>query len=83
MVFERLAIKRTIKEIRTREYEIKKYERTIKETNGMTGVLDIVLERDGHDQPWGFRLQGGIDIGTALSVQRVSIITTSFELQFI
>ncbi|XP_076059053.1 uncharacterized protein LOC143035851 isoform X10 [Oratosquilla oratoria] len=35
----------------------------------------ITLERDGHDQPWGFRLQGGVDVGIPLSVQRVLVGT--------
>lgn len=34
--------------------------------------MELVLERDGHDQPWGFRLQGGADLAMPLSVQRVS-----------
>lgn len=38
----------------------------------MAGLIDLVLERDGHDQPWGFRLQGGVDLAMPLSVQRVS-----------
>lgn len=37
--------------------------------------MDIVLERDGHDQPWGFRLQGGVDVAMPLSVQRVLVGT--------
>lgn len=39
----------------------------------MTGVISLVLERDGHDQPWGFRLQGGTDVAMPLSVQRVLV----------
>ena len=40
-------------------------------TGAMAGVMSVTLERDGHDQQWGFRLQGGSDLGTPLSVQRV------------
>ncbi|XP_068233213.1 LIM domain-binding protein 3-like isoform X2 [Palaemon carinicauda] len=39
----------------------------------MSGVISLVLERDGHDQPWGFRLQGGADVAMPLSVQRVLV----------
>ncbi|XP_066967660.1 LIM domain-binding protein 3-like isoform X12 [Macrobrachium rosenbergii] len=39
----------------------------------MSGVISLVLERDGHDQPWGFRLQGGSDVALPLSVQRVLV----------
>ncbi|XP_064106116.1 PDZ and LIM domain protein 1-like isoform X9 [Macrobrachium nipponense] len=39
----------------------------------MSGVISLVLERDGHDQPWGFRLQGGADVALPLSVQRVLV----------
>ncbi|XP_018024566.1 LIM domain-binding protein 3, partial [Hyalella azteca] len=35
----------------------------------------VTLERDGHDQPWGFRLQGGVDVGLPLSVLRVLVGT--------
>lgn len=38
-------------------------------------LVHLVLERDGHDQPWGFRLQGGADVGLPLSVQRVLVGT--------
>jgi len=41
----------------------------------MSNVVHLVLERDGHDQPWGFRLQGGADVGLPLSVQRVLVGT--------
>ncbi|XP_047469391.1 LIM domain-binding protein 3-like isoform X4 [Penaeus chinensis] len=41
----------------------------------MTGVIRVTLERDGHDQPWGFRLQGGVDVAMPLSVQRVLVGT--------
>lgn len=41
----------------------------------MAGVIELVLERDGHDQPWGFRLQGGSDLGMPLSIQRVLVGT--------
>jgi len=34
----------------------------------------VDLRRDGPNQPWGFRLQGGIDFPTPLSIQSVSII---------
>lgn len=37
--------------------------------------VQITLERDGHDQPWGFRLQGGVDVGLPLSVLRVLVGT--------
>jgi len=40
-----------------------------------TMSMNVVLERDGHDQPWGFRLQGGSDVGLPLSVQRVLVGT--------
>ncbi|XP_042229977.1 LIM domain-binding protein 3-like isoform X2 [Homarus americanus] len=43
----------------------------------MAGIISIVLERDGHDQPWGFRLQGGVDVAMPLSVQRVLVGTPS------
>ena len=32
----------------------------------------VELRREGPNQPWGFRLQGGIDFPTALSIQSVS-----------
>lgn len=32
----------------------------------------IWLQRPTGDIPWGFRLQGGLDCGAPLSVQRVS-----------
>jgi len=35
--------------------------------------LELKLERDGHDQPWGFRLQGGSDVGLPLTVIRVLV----------
>jgi len=35
--------------------------------------LELSLERDGHDQPWGFRLQGGSDVGLPLTVIRVLV----------
>ncbi|KAK8747438.1 hypothetical protein OTU49_016813 [Cherax quadricarinatus] len=41
----------------------------------MAGLIELVLERDGHDQPWGFRLQGGVDVALPLSVQRVLVGT--------
>ncbi|XP_063858659.1 LIM domain-binding protein 3-like isoform X7 [Scylla paramamosain] len=41
----------------------------------MAGVIELILERDGHDQPWGFRLQGGADLAMPLSVQRVLVGT--------
>nr|XP_045609525.1 PDZ and LIM domain protein 3-like isoform X5 [Procambarus clarkii] len=41
----------------------------------MAGLINLVLERDGHDQPWGFRLQGGVDVAMPLSVQRVLVGT--------
>ncbi|XP_071540326.1 uncharacterized protein [Panulirus ornatus] len=41
----------------------------------MAGLIELVLERDGHDQPWGFRLQGGVDLAMPLSVQRVLVGT--------
>jgi len=34
---------------------------------------EVTLERDGHDQPWGFRLQGGSDVGLPLTVLRVLV----------
>jgi len=42
-----------------------------------SNLVHLVLERDGHDQPWGFRLQGGADVGLPLSVQRVLVGTPS------
>jgi len=34
---------------------------------------EIVLERDGSDQPWGFRLQGGQDVGLPLTVIKIVV----------
>jgi len=34
---------------------------------------EVTLERDGLDQPWGFRLQGGSDVGLPLAVLRVLV----------
>jgi len=33
--------------------------------------LQVRLVRDGFNQPWGFRLAGGADLGLPLTVQRV------------
>lgn len=38
----------------------------------MAQTLDLVLRRHAQDEPWGFRLQGGVDFKTPLSVQMVS-----------
>jgi len=35
--------------------------------------LELKLERDGKDQAWGFRLQGGSDVGCPLSILRVVV----------
>ncbi|XP_037780658.1 LIM domain-binding protein 3-like [Penaeus monodon] len=48
----------------------------------MTGVIRVTLERDGHDQPWGFRLQGGVDVAMPLSVQRVLVGTPADGVLF-
>lgn len=37
------------------------------------GIRQIVLYRDGPNTAWGFRLQGGTDVGYPLTVQRVTI----------
>lgn len=34
--------------------------------------VKVTLVRDGFNQPWGFRLAGGTDVGYALTIQRVS-----------
>ena len=36
-------------------------------------VLTLVIDRDGLDAPWGFRLKGGRDVegGTPLEITRV------------
>ncbi|XP_065352145.1 uncharacterized protein Zasp66 isoform X2 [Cloeon dipterum] len=39
--------------------------------------VTITLVRDGFNQPWGFRLAGGADIGTPLTVQRALAGTPS------
>ncbi|XP_076317802.1 PDZ and LIM domain protein 3-like [Tachypleus tridentatus] len=35
------------------------------------GILTLNLARDGTNTPWGFRLQGGSDLGQPLTIQRV------------
>lgn len=40
--------------------------------NPGSDTFSITLRRDGPNQPWGFRLQGGIDFTTALSLQSVN-----------
>ncbi|XP_013792181.2 LIM domain-binding protein 3-like, partial [Limulus polyphemus] len=35
------------------------------------GILTLNLARDGASMPWGFRLQGGSDLGQPLTIQRV------------
>lgn len=39
-----------------------------------SNVLTLVIDRDGLDAPWGFRLKGGRDVdgGTPLEITRVS-----------
>ncbi|CAB3378871.1 Hypothetical predicted protein [Cloeon dipterum] len=39
--------------------------------------VTVTLVRDGFNQPWGFRLAGGADIGTPLTVQRALAGTPS------
>jgi hypothetical protein len=34
--------------------------------------VKVTLVRDGFNQPWGFRLAGGVDVGTPLTILRVS-----------
>ena len=42
---------------------------------GMSGSkLQVRLYRDSFNTPWGFRLQGGKDLGQPLSIQRVSSV---------
>ena len=36
-------------------------------------TLTVQLSRDAAGQPWGFRLQGGADFATPLSVQSVRV----------
>ncbi|ELU07245.1 hypothetical protein CAPTEDRAFT_27818, partial [Capitella teleta] len=38
----------------------------------MAETLNLVLKRSTPDEPWGFRLQGGVDFKTPLSVQMVN-----------
>lgn len=40
--------------------------------NPGSDTFRVTLRRDGPSQSWGFRLQGGIDFSTALSVQAVN-----------
>ena len=39
-------------------------------------TFTVQLSRDAPGQPWGFRLQGGADFSTPLSVQSVRIFFT-------
>ena len=34
--------------------------------------VEVTLERDGFNQPWGLRMTGGVDVGSPLTVARVS-----------
>ena len=34
--------------------------------------VEVTLERDGFNQPWGLRMMGGVDVGSPLTVSRVS-----------
>ena len=34
-------------------------------------LVAIQLQRDAFNKPWGFRLQGGLEQGQPLSIQRV------------
>ena len=36
----------------------------------------VKLYRDSLESPWGFRLQGGADLKSTLSIQRVSDVAT-------
>lgn len=36
-------------------------------------TFPVTLYRDGLNQPWGFRLVGGADLGAPLVIQRVSV----------
>ena len=44
-------------------------------------VFKMRLERDNSGQPWGFRLQGGADFSTPLSIQKVGH-RSSFFLKY-
>lgn len=35
----------------------------------------VKLYRDSLESPWGFRLQGGADLKSTLTIQRVSAVT--------
>ena len=37
--------------------------------------VEVTLERDGFNQPWGLRMTGGVDVGAPLTVARVSTLT--------
>lgn len=41
--------------------------------------LQVRLYRDSFNTPWGFRLQGGKDLGQPLSIQRVSAFQRTFS----
>ena len=43
-------------------------------------TFTVQLSRDAAGQPWGFRLQGGADFATPLSVQSVSVVVCYFAL---
>lgn len=40
----------------------------------MAQLLTVRLSRADAHQPWGLRLQGGVDFGTPLLIQKVSIL---------
>ena len=47
----------------------------------MPGEIELRLYRDSLSTPWGFRLYGGKDLSTPLSVQRVSPIPYSDNIR--
>lgn len=38
----------------------------------MSALLRIQLSRPDSSVPWGFRLEGGVDLGHALNIQKVA-----------
>jgi len=45
-------------------------------------TLTVQLSRDAAGQPWGFRLQGGADFATPLSVQSVRVCLKNIIIEY-
>jgi len=48
-------------------------EETFRDGAGNQGILNVTLKRQSNSQPWGFRLQGGVDRGLPFQLLKVPL----------